>query len=154
MRLLALAALLVCGSVAARTYVWTDAQGRKHYSDQPPPPAVDARERDFGPGKATAVPPYMVREAARKHPVTIYTGESCAMCDAARGLLTARGVPFAEKIVATKEELDALTERFEGNGLVPSIEVGTAKFPGFTAEKWQSMLDAAGYPRDLRGLSR
>ena len=38
---LMLAALLISPlALAQTTYVWTDEQGRKHYSDQPPPPSL------------------------------------------------------------------------------------------------------------------
>lgn len=147
-------AALIGPQAQAQTYVWTDEHGRKHYSDQPPPPSVKSDQRDFGPGNTTAVPPYAVRQAARNHPVTIYVSDACPLCDDARRLLKSRGVPFAEKKVGTKEELEALTQHFDGNGIVPSIDVGSQKFPGFTADKWHAMLDEAGFPKDLKGLSR
>ncbi|MCB1907402.1 MAG: glutaredoxin family protein [Rhodocyclaceae bacterium] len=152
MRSLILAALLLSSVAQAQTYVWTDESGRKHYSDLPPPPSVQHQQRRFGPNGATQAVPYRVREAARSHPVTLYTGESCPLCENARKMLSARGVPFTEKKVATREEFDALTERFNGNGMVPSIEVGREKYSGFTDERWHAMLDDAGYPRDLKGL--
>lgn len=151
-----LAGLIVSPAVLAQsTYVWTDESGRKHYSDQPPPPTVNAQQKSFNPGGADAVPPYAVRKAAQQFPVVIYTGEGCTtFCDDARKLLRSRGVPFAEKAVKTKEELKTFSERFDGNGIVPSIEVGALKYSGYTEEKWQAMLDEAGYPKSLQGLSR
>jgi len=152
MRHLFLTALLISGSALAQTYVWTDENGRKHYSDLPPPPSVQSQQRSFGPNGASKTTPYRVRKAAQENPVTIYTGESCPLCEDARKLLQARGIPFAEKKVASKEDHDKLTERFDGNGIVPSIEVGTQKFAGFIDSRWSSMLDDAGYPKDLKGL--
>ncbi|MCB1928148.1 MAG: glutaredoxin family protein [Rhodocyclaceae bacterium] len=152
MRTLLLAALLLTSIAQAQTYVWIDENGQKHYSDQPPPPSVQHQQRRFGPNGAARTQPYRVREAARSHPVTLYTGDSCPLCDDARKLLKARGVPFTEKKVGSQEELDALTERFDGNGLVPSIEVGSAKFAGYIDERWHALLDDAGYPKELKGL--
>ena len=100
------------------------------------------------------MPPYAVRQAASRHPVVLHTGEACALCDQARKLLAARGVPFTEKKVASKEELEKLNEIFAGNGIVPSIEVGAQRQAGFGEARWQALLDEAGYPRNLQGLSR
>ena len=152
MHRLALIAMFASTCVLAETYIWTDADGRKHYSDQPPPASVKTEKKDFGPGKTDAVSPYAVRVAARRNPVTLYTGESCPLCVDARKLLEKRGVPFKEKKIATQEDQDALLERFDGNGIVPSIQIGKAKAPGYTAEQWNTMLTEAGYPESLRGL--
>lgn len=155
MRLFAiLTALSLSGAALAQTYVWTDENGRKHYSDQPPPPSVATRQRDFRSGGADATPPYAVREAARRHPVTLYTGEACPLCADARKLLRARGIPFTEKKIASKEEFEQFASHFDGNGIVPSIEVGSNRFSGYVGEKWTGMLDEAGYPSELTGLSR
>ncbi len=152
MRHLFLTALLIGSSAFAQTYVWTDENGRKHYSDQPPPVQIPSEQKRFSANGDTQAVPYRVREAARRHPVTLYTGESCPLCADARKLLSTRRIPFAEKKVETKEELDALTREFDGNGIVPSIQVGRKRFAGYVEGTWQSMLDDAGFPRDLRGL--
>lgn len=146
--------LLSPAVMAQNTFVWTDESGRRHYSDQPPPPSVKAQQKSFKPGGADAVPPFAVRKAAQQFPVLIYTGESCTtFCEQARKLLQERGVPFTEKKVASKDDMEQLTQRFDGNGIVPSIEVGSLRFPGFAEDKWHSMLDEAGYPKSLQGLS-
>ena len=67
-------------------------------------------------------------------------------------LLKSRGVPYSEKAVATPEEIAALAERFEGNNILPSIEVGHLKYAGFTEGRWNAMLDEVGYPSSLAGL--
>ncbi|MCB1957592.1 MAG: glutaredoxin family protein [Rhodocyclaceae bacterium] len=152
MRHLILTALLASASAFAQTYVWTDENGQKHYSDQPPPAQVQARQKTFAPNGDTQAVPYQVREAARRHPVTLYTGESCPLCADARALLKQRRIPFAEQKIETQAQLDTLTKDFDGNGIVPSIRIGTRKFAGFIEGQWQTMLNDAGYPSDLRGL--
>lgn len=152
MRHLILTALFASSCAFAQTYVWTDENGRKHYSDQPPPPAVKSQERRFGPNGDTRALPYQVRQASKNNPVTLYTGESCPLCEDARKLLAARRIPFAEKKIESQQDLDALTKRFDGDGIVPSIEIGTEKFAGYVEERWHSLLNEAGYPKDLKGL--
>ncbi|MCB1886787.1 MAG: glutaredoxin family protein [Rhodocyclaceae bacterium] len=152
MRHLFLIALMIGSNALAQTYVWTDEKGRKHYSDQPPPVEVKAEKKRFSANGDTEAVPYRVREAARRHPVTLYTGQSCPLCADARSLLQQRQIPFSEKKIETQEQFDAMTREFDGNGIVPSIQVGRKKFSGYIEGTWKAMLDDAGYPTDLRGL--
>ena len=138
------------------TYHWKDERGVSHYSDRPPPQSVENAEahRLVAPS-ADKTPPYLVRKAAADFPVSVYVADSCGQpCEDGRALLSARGIPFSEIRVSKPDELAAMRNRFDGNGIVPAILVGRAAFSGFSAERWQQMLDEAGYPRDQRGLSR
>lgn len=153
--------LILCclsATVAAQntTYHWKDERGIDHYSDRPPPQSVkDAEARRFAAPSADTMPPYLVRKVAADFPVTVYVADNCGQpCDDGRALLSARGVPFSEIRVSKPEEMAALRKRFEGNGIVPAILVGRTAFSGFSAEKWQRMLDEVGYPKDQKGLSR
>lgn len=79
--LLACVAVLVCGmfgssvSLASEAYSWVDANGVKHYSDQPPPrSAKDPRRLRLSSGEASGTPEEPVEEKA---------GENQAMARAA-----------------------------------------------------------------------
>ena len=90
--------------------------------------------------------PYELNQARQKYPVTIYTGRDCSACVTARGLLTRRGVPFTEKTVTSKEDLQELQRLFNEGG-VPIVTIGSQTIRGFEEGEWNSYLDAAGYPK-------
>jgi glutaredoxin len=68
------------------------------------------------------------------------------LCDQARQLLNARGVPFSEKSIVTNEQVQELV-RVVGRNALPSIVVGTKIQDGFADTLYEAMLDAAGYPK-------
>ena len=139
--------LLLCmGGASAQMYKWVDAKGAVHFSDKPPP--ADARAAAIKPsaGGASATPlPYDLAEAARKHPVTLYTGAQCSVCDQARNYLNARGIPFAEKTVLTRAD-EAKLRAAGSAGEVPLLLVGRSKSIGFESSAWAALLSDAGYP--------
>jgi glutaredoxin len=133
---------------AAQLYQWKDAQGRMVYSDQAPPSAVrDVQQKAFKPSVIEVGETYASRVAREKYPVTLYTSACGAVCDQARQLLSARGVPFATKdLQASKSAQDEL-QKLTGKLNVPVLVVGNDKIEGFGAAKWQAALDKAGYPQ-------
>jgi len=149
------ALLLACGAAQAQ-YKVVAPDGSVTYTDRPPATA-NARVTPIGrnaiAAAAAANPelalPTELRTAVQRHPVTLYTGEPCEPCDAARRLLQQRGVPFTERRVGTDEDGAAL-ERLVGARSVPSLMVGNQPLRGFNDADWTSYLDAAGYPRQSR----
>jgi len=148
---LALATVMTCllGTAQAQ-YRWVDADGRTVYGDSPPREArnvqrVDARGAS-GDSDALAALPYESRRAAQKFPVLLYTSADCAPCDSGRELLRARGVPYGERTVSTKEDLEAMEKLGFGNRL-PVMTVGRQVQREFETNAWHAALDAAGYPR-------
>ena len=147
---LLLATVLCVSAVHAQTtYRWVDKKsGRTIYSDQPPPPGVNATMH----GKSTAANepqlPYATRQAAEKYPVTLYTAASCTeICKDARNLLNGRGVPFTEKISHNAQEAAEAGKLFGGGEMMfPSISIGTQNLSGLDPTAWNNMLDLAGYP--------
>jgi glutaredoxin len=145
-----LAALLALAPAAqAQLYRWVDEQGQVHYSDSPPPPSarqIERRRVPAGPGASSALP-YELQQAAKNHPVTLFVSECGDACTQARQLLVKRGVPHTELDAtdpATQEQLKKLT----GGALeVPVLRVGQQTLRGFEAGRWNSALDAAGYPK-------
>ncbi len=96
----------VAGPTAAQTYKWKDADGKMHYSDQPPPagakdevtvkrkpgavpPAAAADPKDKGAAGAGKAPTYQEQEAAFRK----------------------RQVEAAEKEAAEKKKADELAEK-------------------------------------------
>ncbi|MES3023854.1 MAG: glutaredoxin family protein [Pseudomonadota bacterium] len=144
---LAGAALLLCaGSASAQLFKWVDAKGTVHFSDTPPPDkAKTLKVKPFSGVDGGTPLPYELAQAARGHPVTLYTTASCVACDAGRSHLNARGIPFAEKTVTTPED-QAKMAAAGGTGAMPLLLVGPSKLAGFEAGAWDTALTNAEYP--------
>jgi glutaredoxin len=129
--------------------------GKVTYTDRPPvtePGQVTPMKRGVAPAAAAGADaslPFELRQVASRFPVTLYTSTTCNSCDAARQLLAARGVPYAERRIVSNEDIDALA-RLTGGRSVPSLLVGSQPTLGFSSVEWDKLLDLAGYPRESR----
>jgi hypothetical protein len=142
------AALLCCAALAhAQLYKSVGPDGRVTYSDTPPPAAKQVETRPLPSGAGSAAPlPYELAQVAKAQPVTLFTGDKCAPCDAARSLLAARGVPYTEKTVSSNDDIAALRSA-GGDAQLPFLTVGSSKEKGFEEGAWNTALSAAGYPK-------
>ena len=133
---------------AQTTYRWVDKKsGRTVYSDQPPPAGINATVNNKSPAAGSSQIPYAARQAAERFPVTLYTSADCVdLCKQARDLLNKRGVPFTEKMMRDKQEIDDLNKRFGGQMVAPSISIGSQNLLGLDPTAWNNILDLAGYP--------
>ena len=150
---LLLLGLIVCGAAmpaAAQLYRWTDQSGKTHFTDTPPPPSaknVQKRSGAAAPGSAdTAGQPFVLQQALKDFPVTLYTTPGCEACGEARKLLNARGVPFKEVSVNSEAQLAEL-KSVVGSNSVPALVVGPSVVKGFEESQYHRTLDAAGYPK-------
>jgi glutaredoxin len=84
-----------------------------------------------------------------RYPVTLYTGDNCEPCSAARNLLTRRGVPYTERTITTAQDIDAL-KRMGMEATVPSATIGGQRLKGYSEGEWEDYLSAAGYPATSR----
>jgi glutaredoxin len=149
----AIVVVLAAASSAAlaQIYRWTDEKGRVHITDTPPPPgAKNVQKRQTPAPSASSTQPqasesYVLQEARKKAPVTLYSTPGCELCGKARALLNERGVPFKEVLI-TEKQIDELVKAVGANA-VPSIAVGSTVQQGFEAGTYHRMLDAAGYPK-------
>lgn len=151
---LALALVLAAGLAQAQLgqphlFKWTDANGKVHYTDQPPPPSARQIERKNLSAANTDGLPFELAEAVRNNPVTLYTTPKCPPCDQARAMLARRGVPYSEKIVATAEDLARLRQA-GGEQTLPFLTIGRMKQSGFEPGAWDAALTAAQYPATSR----
>ncbi|MBK7815267.1 MAG: glutaredoxin family protein [Rhodocyclaceae bacterium] len=149
-----LAIVLLVAALAAHaqmTYRWIDKEGKVHYTDRPPAPGEAARVEQKRPTQlgADQTMSYALRQATAEYPVMLYTQTDCGeVCKQARDHLARRGVPFSEKTVTTADDLKALrTLVGEGDLIVPVVQVGGKSSRGYLASSWDSLLDAAGYPK-------
>jgi glutaredoxin len=140
-------AVLASGPARAELYRWTDSSGRTHVTDTPPPPNAKSVKKEAAAMAATApAEPYALQQARKDYPVTLYSTPSCDPCNQARGLLNARGIPFAEVSVQDKERVEQL-KKSAGTDMVPALLVGSDVLKGFNPADYNAALDTAGYPK-------
>ncbi|MEJ8823117.1 glutaredoxin family protein [Variovorax humicola] len=150
-RHLSLLLLLVAGSAMAQVYRNVDKNGTVSYSDQAPSRAAQPAIPRSGtvnemPDPGSSGLPFELRQVVQRYPVTLYTGDDCPPCSAARWMLTTRGVPFSERTVKTNEDVAAL-QRLSGQNTLPVVAIGTQQLKGYSDIEWSRYLDAAGYPK-------
>jgi glutaredoxin len=143
--------VLCAGSAQAQLYKWVGPDGKITYSDTPPPAAAARVETRPAPamGNAAAELPYELAQAARNHPVALYTTPNCTPCDNGRKLLVERGVPFREKTVISNEDVQQL-RKAGGDTNLPLLTVGRTLERGFQLNTWNNILTVAGYPATSR----
>ena len=146
--LVAAAGLASPSSQAQQVYRIVGPDGKVTFSDQPPPSASNAKvtaASGSAGGASAAGLPFELRQVASKYPVTLYTGDNCGPCGAARAMLSSRGIPFSEKTVTTAEDTQAL-KRLSGDSSIPFLTIGSQQLKGFSDAEWTQFLNAAGYP--------
>ena len=153
MRVLAAFCLLVVAFAAqAQLYRWTDESGKVHYTDtQPPANAKNVEKKGAARASpeqaAAAQQSYALQQAVKNFPVTIYTSKDCGNpCKEGLQYLKKRGVPFTEKVVATRDEIDELI-KLAGAPRVPVMVVGVSIQKDFEEQSWSEALDTAVYPK-------
>jgi len=147
LRVLLFAILIVPLLVSSEVYKWTDAQGRIHYSDSPPPEAkakqVKIKVSSIqGPAVVSALSD--APAAKSKEKVRIYTTPWCGYCKKAKAHLAGKGVLYEEVDVEASEQGRSEFTRIGGRG-VPVILVGRQRMDGFSAAGLDEMLAAAGW---------
>jgi len=151
--LLVVLSLVAIGALAADAaaqtlYRYVDANGRVVYSDQPPPPtAKEAQTRQLPENVIETDPrPLQARQAAEHFPVTLYTFD-CDVCREAQALLVKRGIPF-QTVIVSEEAGAAKLKALTGKQSAPVLTIGDKEImQGYNEQRWQAMLDEAGYPR-------
>lgn len=134
---------------AGELFRWVDAEGKVHYTDQPPPASARKVEEKKLSGSTidTSELPYALQQAVKKSPVTLYANDCGEPCTQARAHLAQRGIPFASKNPqTTPADAEALT-KLVGANYVPVLVVGSAVSKGYEKGAWDAALDAAGYPK-------
>ena len=149
-------AILLAGvtsdACAQQIFKITGPDGRVTFSDKPPLDSTGKAEAakvvTLTPDGGTAVAslPFELRQAATRYPVTLYSSPGCQTCAQGRQLLVSRGIPFSERTVATREDIDALS-RLAGTQTVPLLTIGGQQLKGYSDSEWAQFLDAAGYPK-------
>ena len=136
---------------AAQLYQWKDAQGRTVYSDQPPPASVRNVQQKAVKGNAIDGGESHTAPAARKKfPVTLYNTACGKICDHARQYLVERGIAHSVRDPQASPEARAELQKLTGRLSVPILAVGSETAEGFFPDKWQALLDKAGYSTSVQ----
>jgi len=155
----ALVALALTGSLsidasAQQIYRIVGPDGRVTFSDQPPMqagarPATVAKSVPLARSGDSDIStlPFELRQAAGRYPVSLYTAPDCGPCGVGRTMLTSRGIPFTEKTVTSKEDIEALRRLAGGSPSLPVLTIGGQWLKGYSETEWTQFLDAAGYPK-------
>jgi glutaredoxin len=148
---IALACALLPAFVMAQQQLfrYIDREGRVVYTDTAPPSdARSVQQKKLGGNYIeTSEPPYALQIAQQRNPVTLYSGNCGPLCDQSRALLNRRGVPYREIDPSQPGEAQKL-KQISGDMQVPVLIVGGAHvLKGFEEDKWQGVLDQAGYPK-------
>jgi hypothetical protein len=146
---LLLACLVIMPVQAGELYRWLDKAGKVNYGDTPPVDAINVEHLNFSSDRTQNNDlPYETRIAQQNFPVTLYIGSVCdEVCGQARSLLNKRGIPFAEKVLKTSEDIKAFKQLSGMEAFVPMLQVGKNFFKGFMEAQWNSELDIAGYAK-------
>lgn len=149
--LLALLLGVASGIVSAQVqqvYRYVDVEGKVVYSDKPPPPnAKDAQaKRVTANSIETSALSYATQQAQERYPVTLYSFSCGVVCDTAQGLLNKRGIPHTVVDVSVGDGADKL-KKLSGSLDAPALQVGEQYASGFNEQKWQALLNDAGYPK-------
>lgn len=128
--------------------------GRVTYTDRAPPAELGriqplGRDAPAPEASPNAALPNDLKQVSTRFPVTLYTAADCAPCEAGRRLLQQRGIPYAERRIASDDDAEAMN-RITGGRSVPSLMVGSQALRGLSDTDWHAYLDAAGYPRESK----
>ncbi len=148
--LLTLTVLAATDALAQQIYRIVSPDGSVTFSDKPPiEPDSGVQATSAAPasgGASNSALPFELRQVASRYPLVLYSGPECGPCGAGRSMLTGRGIPFAEKTVATNEDIGALG-RLVGTPTLPVLTIGEQQLKGYSEVEWTKFLDAAGYPK-------
>lgn len=135
---------------AATVYQWRDAEGRVHYTDQPPQGETVRQRKIRSNVVETASQPASTSagSASDKARVTLWIAPGCGQpCEEALALLDRRKVPYDVKNFAASEKLTI--EFFNVTGSMqtrpPVLQIGSTVVQPWDSTTWAAALGTAGY---------
>lgn len=127
----------------AQVYRWTDAKGKVHYSDQPPPAgAKQATEKNIK-GSAAERPAAQPQIA-----VVLYSTATCGQpCEQAKSHLAKRNIAYSKKDPATDVSANEALRANGGTPRVPTLMLGNEKLEGYNETAWDAAFNLAGFAK-------
>jgi glutaredoxin len=148
--IIALCALLAAIPASAQVHRWVDADGKVHYSNEPPPEGVKAKPVPYrinsfsAPPVVSGAPSPAARPGQARPEIKMYATSWCPYCRRAQAYFAQRGIAYTH-IDIEKSPIGQAEYRGLGGRGVPLITVGTQRMNGFSEENLAQMLKAAGY---------
>ncbi len=153
--LVLLTALMATQVEAQQLYKWVDKDGKVSYSDTPAPKdAKDVKQKGYSDNVTVTAEelPFSVRDAIKRNPVTLFANACGELCDKARALLNARGIPYADRNPETDPMAREVLKEATGGMPLPTLMMGQRIAKGFAENEWHEALTNSGYPRTNPGI--
>lgn len=154
--------------VAGDIYTWTDENGVKHFSNEPPPDVDTVEQRaeikhdaaqykqwdeerkaqldkitDNEPSDDSAEREKKANPGAKKIPapgeVVIFTTPTCGYCKRAKAFFAKHNIAYTEYDIAADPQAKKRFRELNGNG-VPLIYIGKERVVGFNQSRLQRLL--------------
>ncbi len=139
--------MLLCSAtaLAQSAYTWTDAEGRKHFGDRPPP-GSHASEVEIRVNTYSAPAIFSQDNTALNNgaAVVLYSTQRCGYCRQAKAFMARNAIPYQEYDVETSPRGRRDYKQLKGRG-VPIILVGKQRMNGYSEAHLASLLRDAGY---------
>jgi glutaredoxin len=147
--IIALCALLAAIPADAQIHRWVDADGKVHYSSEPPPEGVKAkpvpnRINSYRGTPVVSGAPPASRPAQTRPEIRMYATDWCTYCKRAQAYFARQGIRYTHIDIEKSQAGHAEYRGLGGRG-VPLITVGTQRMSGFSEEALAQMLKSAGY---------
>ncbi len=137
-RLINILFLLVAFSVHAEIHVWTDENGKKHFTDKPPmdieTSIVEVKVNSY---ESPNIESYS-GALASKDKVVMYSATWCGYCKKAKKYFNSNNISFSEYDVESSSKGKRDYKRMKGRG-VPIILIGDNRMNGFSQSKFESI---------------
>lgn len=159
--------LMMVLPASADLYTWTDADGVRHYTNEPPPTRQGVEQRseikhsadqydrweqqrqsdqdkmrdDNGPGEGAARKSASAGVGATGRPgsVVMYATKRCGYCAKARAFFKKHAVSYTEYDITSDMQAYARFKKLNGRG-VPLILVGNSRISGFNEGALRQLL--------------
>ena len=130
--------LLISFSTYAEIYVYTDENGKKHFTDKPPKDAeVSIVEIKINSYESPNIESYS-GSLASKDKVVMYSAVWCGYCKKARNYFNENNIAFTEYDVEKSSKGKRDYKNMNGKG-VPIILVGKKRLNGFSSSQFEAI---------------
>lgn len=141
-RVVSIGLLAIAGASHGEIYRWTDAEGKLHFSDQPPAESP-AQALRLSPMNTYTVPEILTAPDSgsvwEPNPrVIMYSASWCGICKQARQYFRANHIQFTEYDVEKSAKGGREFAKLGGRG-VPVILVGKRRMNGFSRSAFESL---------------
>jgi glutaredoxin len=155
---------LIAAPVIADVFTWTDAQGVRHFSNEPPAktesvqqhkeippdPGQDKKSEsepkdqlkkilEASPGKESSSSPSATPRPKKPAKVVIFTTPTCGYCKLTRAFLSKHKIAFTDYDITTDPQAQKRYQNLNGNG-VPLILIGDQRINGYNEYLLRRML--------------